>query len=236
MLSDSFQSVLNASSEDSFRDEVIRFANDLGFNYVSAMTVIDRSRTESEFLCIQNTPREYLDLFLNAKSARQDPVMQHCKRMSVPIIWSQRTYVDCRLGELWEEQAAYGLGTGIALALHFPEGRHFMLGVDRDEPLPADRGALTRLVADLQLFAVHAQDAAQRLYLPSVHEETRPKLTKREVEALQWTMEGKTAFEVGAIMSVTERTAVMHLQNAMHKLDCVSKHQAVIKAMQLGLI
>ena len=34
--------------------------------------------------------------------------------------------------------------------------------VDRDRPVPDDPGELTRMVADLQLFAVHAQDAAAR--------------------------------------------------------------------------
>ena len=34
-----------------------------------------------------------------------------------------------------------------------------------------------------------------------------PALTARELEALRWTMEGKTAWEVGALLGVTERTA-----------------------------
>ena len=64
----------------------------------------------------------------------------------------------------------------------------------------------------------------------------RPGLTPRELEALRWTMEGKTAWEVGQILSITERTAVLHLQNAMRKLGATSKHQAVLKALRLGLI
>ena len=35
---------------------------------------------------------------------------------------------------------------------------------------------------------------------------------------------------------ITERTAVLHVNNAMHKLDCTSKHQAVLRALRLGLI
>jgi DNA-binding CsgD family transcriptional regulator len=63
-----------------------------------------------------------------------------------------------------------------------------------------------------------------------------PALTPRELEALRWTMEGKTAWEVGAILGISERTAVLHVNNAMHKLGCTSKHQAVLKALRLGLI
>jgi len=49
-------------------------------------------------------------------------------------------------------------------------------------------------------------------------------------------MDGKTAWEVGAILGISERTAVLHVNNAMHKLACVNKHQAVLKALRLGLI
>jgi DNA-binding CsgD family transcriptional regulator len=154
----------------------------------------------------------------------------------VPIIWNQDTYVSAGLGEKWESQARYGYRTGIALALHLPEGRHFFMGVDRDQALPPSPGEVTRLVADLQLFAVHALDAAQRVLLPAPPEVDMPSLTPRELESLRWTMEGKTAWEVGSILGISERTAVLHVNNATHKLGCVNKHQAVLRAIRLGLI
>ena len=49
-------------------------------------------------------------------------------------------------------------------------------------------------------------------------------------------MDGKTAWEVGNALGITERTAVLHVNNATHKLGCVSKHQAVLKALRLGLL
>ena len=91
-------------------------------------------------------------------------------------------------------------------------------------------------MAELQLFAVHAQDAAFRIFAPPVQKPEAPSLTPRELEALRWTMDGKTAWEVGAIMNISERTAVLHLQNAMHKLGCINKHQAVLKAIRFGLM
>ena len=146
------------------------------------------------------------------------------------------TYVANGVGDLWEQQAQFGYRTGIAMALHLPEGKHFLLGVDRDRPLPSDPNELQRLVADLQLFAVHAQDAAMRLLVPLALQPERPSLTPRELEVLRWTMDGKTAWEVGAVLGISERTAVLHINNAMHKLKCVNKHQAVLKALRLGLI
>jgi DNA-binding CsgD family transcriptional regulator len=236
MLQGDYLSVLEAKDKAQFRSVVIRFAQQLGFDTVSAMVVVDRPGIESEFVTVHNTPMAFEETFGNTGVNRRDPVMQHCKRQTMPIIWSQKTYLDNKVIELWETQAQYGYRNGIAMALHLPEGRHFMLGVDRDKGLPTDRTELTRLVADLQLFAVHAQDTALRVLVSAELQPERPSITPRETEVLRWTMDGKTAKEVGDRMNITERTAIQHLQNAMRKLDCNSKHQAVLKALRLGLI
>jgi DNA-binding CsgD family transcriptional regulator len=236
MLPAGFTSVREASSRDDFLREVVRFAQNLGFNTVSAMAVIDSGVGKSEFVWIDNAPAGFAAVSQDAENIRRDPVMQHCRRNTVPIIWNQQTYTSQGLGEIWEEQARFGYHTGIAMALHLPEGRHFAFGVERDRPLPADDSELTRLVADLQLFAVHAQDAAMRLLSPVAPAIDQPALTPRELEALRWTMEGKTAWEVGAILGISERTAVLHVNNATHKLGCTSKHQAVLRALRQGLI
>ena len=236
MLPGGYSAVMQARSRDEFRDEIVRFARDLGFGMVSAMTVVDHGLNNSEFFVVDNAPVAYVESAQNRDSYRRDPVMQHCKRASVPILWDQSTYVARGVPELWEEMARHGYQSGIALALHLPEGRHFQIGVDRDQPLPKDPVTLQRMVADLQLFAVHAQDSAFRLFLPTISTPELPTLTRRELEALRWTMEGKTAWEVGVILGISERTAVLHVNNAMHKLGCVNKHQAVLKALRLGLI
>ena len=236
MLQGGFSEVLKSRNRDEFENELVAFTRRLGFETVSATLVIDHMLGEAEFITIDNTPRAFKETFQNPTKGRRDPVMQHCKRQSVPIIWDQATYVEGGLGEMWEEQARFGYRSGIALALHMPEGRHFFMGVDRDQPVPTEPAELTRVVADLQLFAVHAQDAAQRILIPATAAAGLPSLTPRELESLRWTMEGKTAWEVGNVLGISERTAALHVNNATHKLGCVNKHQAVLKALRLGFL
>lgn len=236
MLQGSYQSILEARDRKEFREEVVRFTKQLGFDTVAAVTVVDHPVSDTEFIAIDNAPEAFRDTMEDPRNGQLDPVLQHCKRQSVPIIWDQSTYLSAGQIEMWEAQAQFGYRTGICLALHMPEGRHFVLGVDRDQALPKDTGEITRMVADLQLFAVHAQDTAMRVLVPQRLQPERPKLTPRELDSLRWTMEGKTAWEVGAILGIAERTAVLHINNAMHKLGCTNKHQAVLKALRLGLI
>jgi len=236
MLQGDYQSVLEAKDQDQFRSVVIRFAQHLGFDKVSAMVAVDRVGGHPEFVAVHNAPLAYLQTYEDLGVSSRDPIAQHCKRNSVPIIWGQQTYLKNNAVEQWEHQAQFGYRSGIAMALHLPEGRHFLLGVDRDKDLPTDGGELTRIVADLQLFAVHAQDTAMRVLVSEGARPELPALTPRELEVLRWTMDGKVTNEIGTLLGIGDRTTVFHLQNAMRKLRCNSKHVAVVKALRLGLI
>lgn len=234
---DSFMAVFESRTRDEVRDHVISFGRRLGFDTVSLTCVLDRPGGEPRFEGVDNTPEDYFETFESTEMARRNPVSQHLKRSSLPLIWTRETYEAVGAGSTWEHQAAFGYKTGIALALHLPHGRHLIMGVDRDQDLPNDTEEIRRITADLQLFAVHAQEAAERVLLPSSGQAAEtPSLTNRELETLKWTMEGKTAWEVGMILGISQRTAVVHMQNAMKKLDCVNKYQAVVKAMRAGLI
>lgn len=236
MLHERYLSILEARTSDDLLEHMVHFTKLLGFDTVSATVVIDRPVGESDFIAVSNTPSNYVEVFENSNFARRDPVMQHCKRRSVPIVWDQQTYVNAGLADQWDLQASFGYRTGIAMALHLPQGHHFFLGVDRDQALPKDSSELTRMVADLQLFAIHAQEAAAHAMLPTEPAPEPPSLTPREIECLRWTMDGKTAWEVGNILGISERTAVLHVSNATRKLGCVNKLQAVLTALRLGLI
>ena len=236
MLQGDYQSVLEAKDQDQFRSVVIRFAQHLGFDKVSVTVAVDHVGAAPEFLAVHNTPLAFQQTYDDVSIGKRDPVLQHCKRNSVPIIWGQQTYLKHDAIELWEHQAHFGYRNGIAMALHLPEGRHFALGVERDQELPTDGGELTRIVADLQLFAVHAQDTALRVLVSEAARPELPALTPRELEVLRWTMDGKVTNEISTLLGIGDRTTVFHLQNAMLKLNCNSKHVAVVKALRLGLI
>lgn len=89
-----------------------------------------------------------------------------------------------------------------------------------DEPQKA-RGALA------QTNATRCDPAAQRPV---------NRLTRREREVMLWTAEGKTAFEVGVIVGLTERTVNFHISRTLAKLGATNKTQAAVKAAVLGML
>jgi DNA-binding CsgD family transcriptional regulator len=108
--------------------------------------------------------------------------------------------------------------------------------VEREKPLRDDGAQLTHKFALFQLFATCAIDSIVTVL--GQEEALTPEcpLSARELEVLQWTLAGKTAWEVGAILGISQGTAAQYVNHAARKLGAVNKHQAALKALRLGWI
>ncbi len=82
--------------------------------------------------------------------------------------------------------------------------------------------------------------------LPSLHEalmrshdyanEALPKLSAREYEVLNWIKQGKSNWDIGHILSISERTVKYHIANICKKLDATNRTHALAKAMRYKLV
>ena len=222
-----------AADGDSFQRQLIELAAEMEFGLVTGLVVTEMPGAPTQVVRLGNTPTAFLDSFKDTADSARDPVFQRLKTLSVPVIYDQGLYVRENAGDLWEEQASFGYRTGISVALHLPSHRHFLLGLDRDKALPKSEVKLMRMLGDLQLLVVHAQETALRLFGKP---QTDVILSPKEQLILRMTMQGKSAKVIGAEIHSAEATINFHLQNARVKLGVTSKHQAVLKAQSLGLI
>lgn len=229
--------VATSRDRETFEKRLVEFADKMGFPLVSAILVIDRPASPPKFISVGNVSEAYKASYNDPELSRRSPVLTRLKHLAHPFIYDQSLYVHDGVGHLWEHQAAFGYKTGVAMAMHMDNGRHFLLGVDRDEPLPADEFALTRMMADLQLLGAFAQETAVRLLTPlSDPQGEIPELTPRELEILRWTSAGKSSEVIGEILGIHRGTVNFHLQAVSKKLAVSSKHAAVSKAIRLGLL
>lgn len=68
------------------------------------------------------------------------------------------------------------------------------------------------------------------------HSRRERPLTPRELEVLRWVAEGKTNWEIGRILRVSENTVRFHLKNINYKLNASNKYHAVAIAMAQKLL
>jgi DNA-binding CsgD family transcriptional regulator len=227
--------ISQAPDKTAFRRRMIDFAHGMDFPIFSAVLVVEHADRDPEFHSFANRPADFDDA-TDLSLVKIDPVVAQLRRSPVPFVYDQKFYVDAGAGELWENAAPYGYRTGISVALRLPGNRQFLLGLDRERDLPTDDDRVMRLLADLQMLAVHCQEAAQRFLGPVIGPADVPSLSKRELEVLKWTKEGMTAWEVGDKLNISEPTVKFHLKKTFAKLQVPSKHLAVLKAISLGLI
>jgi DNA-binding CsgD family transcriptional regulator len=228
--------VLMSRNRTEFRRGALAFTKALGFDTFSATLVIDHVPGEAEYITVSSVARARSKAASDRKRGRLDTMLQRSKRSAAPIVWGPSTSARGRSKSKPSSPESSGHASGICVALHLSDGQHFLLDVERRAQLPLGPNELTRVVADLQLFAVHAQNAALRILLPASADPQVAMLTPREVEVMQWTMKGKTATEAADLLGISERTATLHLDNATHKLKCINIHQALLKALQLGIL
>lgn len=97
-----------------------------------------------------------------------------------------------------------------------------------------------RLLRDLAALAglFHARQLSASIPPPRKPsgKPAKPRLTPREREVLQWVASGKTYWEIGRILGISERTVRHFMAACREKLDAVSNKQAVAKAVAGRLI
>lgn len=232
-----YEEVSNAADEAALLKALVSFAGELDFGRVSAVVLRGDYGTPGFWgKSVGNPPPAYAAISSDPEVAKLDPVMRRLKHSVMPFAYDQRFYVAAGRGEFHETLSQFGYRTGIALGMPTGAGQ-FLLGVDRDAELPASDAERVRLMADLQLLAVHAQLAFNTLFkAPEAANDTLPPLTPRERQVLSLTAAGYSRKEAAGIMGLSERGVKFHVENAMRKLDVRSKEAAVLKCVQGGLL
>jgi DNA-binding CsgD family transcriptional regulator len=64
----------------------------------------------------------------------------------------------------------------------------------------------------------------------------RPVLSTREMEVLKWTSAGKSAWEIGQILSIAESTVNAHLSRVRGAFGVSTKAHAIARAAMLGML
>ena len=62
----------------------------------------------------------------------------------------------------------------------------------------------------------------------------RISLTDREVECLQWIAAGKSDWQIGKILNISQKTVNYHVENVKRKFGVATRIQAVVAAMRQG--
>ena len=135
-----------------------------------------------------------------------------------------------------DEAQQFGLRSGASFPVHGSRGELAMLSFACVDEHRKTKRSIEQSMPFAQLLASYVHEAVRRVFEGEKLLVGPVRLTDRERETLLWAAEGKSAEEIGRILSISERTVVFHLQNASKKLGVVNRRQAVARAVSLGVI
>lgn len=179
-------------------------------------------------ILLNGWPTGWNDRYEEAGHYGNDPVASFCSVTVRPFAWTEipAEHMRGRRGlQIVNEASEFGLTQGLCIPVHTAIGTGGMslAGTGFDEE-PGVR-QLASLLA-FKVCTVLEQIGPTRA--------GGPRLTVRERDVLSWVAMGKTAEEIGIILSISGHTVGEHLKKIRVKLNASNNAHSIVKALLSG--
>lgn len=227
-----------AATVDDLRSLLVEEARAHGFDYTVYCQVsrYQASGDPASLVPVSTLPDVWVSHYVRNGYSDIDPVIHRARHTSRPFLWRDVWSGDLlrKQAALREESAMLGLRHGVAVPLFGPAGHAALLsvsGADAEAERPEVARAMGAVGAQFQIAYQDLADPEAEDPVPDL-----VPLTPREREVLLWTARGKSNWDIGQILSISESAVNFHITNAMRKLEANSRVMAVLKAIRHGLI
>lgn len=197
-----------------------------------ATGVFDRPAPRREPLFAVTYSTEWVERYRTQAYLAIDPAIQVGLRRLLPVDWDEFDRDASALRHFFGEANEFGLGRrGLSFPVHGHRGERALVSVTADLTLREWRWARRTVLRHFPIIATHLHEAmlrAEGVVSSEAH------LSRREMECLRWTSEGKTVWECGVILGLSPHTVRCYLESARHKLGASSNTHAVSIALRSG--
>jgi LuxR family transcriptional regulator, quorum-sensing system regulator CviR len=229
---------MQAETPDHVRDVLVRFQSH--FSFTRALGGLVRLGPDQTFAGFGNVvnasyPDEWLYLYWKNGFAEIDPVFQSALKSPGTQHWHEiyQNMSSEKEQEFITTARQFGLRDGITTgSVDQACGVATFCSFASEEALDGKR--LVPLVEYLGAYIHMALLKSVPKSLPQTDRCVKG-LSSREVTILNWMKNGKTNWEIGKILGVSERTIRFHIESIFSKLEVTSRSQAVATAIEHGL-
>jgi len=229
--------LLKSDSEPAWQDALFALARSQGFDQVLYAAVGSKHAKLENAFVHSNYSRAWRERYDADKLAYVDPTVTHCLSSSLPIVWAPATFGAPAQRALYEEACSHGLRSGITFPIHGTNGEFGCISFACDaRPSDNFEDRIGVLMPQLSLIRDYAFESSLNYLGARNAQEPVPRLTKRELEVLNWVMVGKSSWEISKITDCSEATVNFHIGNIRQKFNVNTRQQALVKAISMGLI
>jgi len=229
------KSLMNAEDSHIWSQRLFDLANLYGYEHVFYFVIPNKNLPINEgFLC-GNCPRQWQSIF----EQEVYPILLKGQESTTPLILipdSQHETQLCLLHEGMKYLNFCSLFASVTFPIYGPNGEFGTMNfVTKTYSGPLFQQQLDHSVSDLALIRDYVFQSSLK-FVRKHGKSSTTNLTKREIECLQWVMEGKSTWEISSILSCSESTVNFHITNVREKFKVRTRQQAVIKAINQGLL
>lgn len=209
----------------------IAAARKVGLNYgLAAFLPDDKTLAESTF--VNDFPPDWLRNYAEKNYQPHDPLMRLNRESIRAFSWSMTDWDGLLSGKQidWRnDNIAAGLHSGLTI----PDRRDGHLKIIS---LSGEPGAIDP--DDKKVLYYAGLETLARMHELGLHGDYGrfPPLSPRERECLHWIAAGKSDWEIGQALSISEKTVATHIDRAKQKLRIATRAQAIVVALRHGLL
>ncbi|HZV98769.1 MAG TPA: LuxR family transcriptional regulator [Methylophilaceae bacterium] len=230
--------LLETTSEDSWANKLFALAKEHGFEQTVYGVVSNKNLPLENAFLRSNYSASWRRTYDAEKLHYIDPTVGHCLKSSLPLVWEPKTFKLPAQKNLYEEACCHGIRSGITYPIHGPNGEFGVISFVADAPSDQKfRRELNHSLANLSLIRDYVFESSLKfIKKPEKTYRQQIYLTHRELECLKWVMIGKSSWEISMILHCSEATINFHMSNIRDKFQVSTRQQAVVKAIQLGIL
>jgi LuxR family quorum-sensing system transcriptional regulator CciR len=229
-----FQEATSAKSLDELTSSFARAASAAGFSMGTCFHVATPGQPVSLRFLFGWNLGAWAEHYAEQRLSRYDPSIQAVFTSPSAFTWSEveeRTKTKTGL-EVFEQARAFGARGGLIVPIHGPLGEVIAVSMISDHERTIDEQTRMNMQVAATIFANRG------LALSEIDREASPDpgLSRREIQCVYWVNEGKTDWEIGKILGISEDTVAYHLKNVKSKLNVSRRSQVPISAWLRGVL
>jgi len=228
--------VAAVANADDLAEAMLAITGELGFQYYALAHHVDLTAAGATAIRLHNYPSRWADYYEANALGVCDPVHRASQVTNVGFRWQripeliQLTPKDQQILVRGRNE---GIGDGFTVPANVP-GEAFgscSFANEEGRPIAAPKLALA------QLAGAFAFEAARRLWhVRDPVTKDAPRLTDRQRDCVYWAARGKTDWEIGVILHVSEETVARHIKLARERYGVDKRSLLAIRALFDGTL
>lgn len=199
-------------------------------HFVHTAGLVHKTRVTECYLIDSTYPDDWMQHYIDNCYQNIDPVIATARHEFLPYGWGSVGVRNKSQKNMMQEFQDIGFRSGYAVPLPVSPSMLLLVGMASNDKEINFRDRTILQIAINQYHACYMQITKGGTSKEDCS------LSDRERECLLWVAQGKNTLEISSILNISDNTVKYHLKNIMQKLGAHNRIQAVVQAINLGLI